>query len=108
MTTLLNTFTTTDHFIHHSLFSEFVEYLAIELNGTHQPVTQVGTAQRSAVAYKSETGTVEIGLAIDITQLDENGDTSLLIDGSDFDENEEDLFQDFLCVVEDVIESFVD
>lgn len=107
MTKPLNTFTTTDHLIHHSLFSEFVEHLAIEVNGTHQPVTQVGTAQRSAVTYKSETGTVEIGLAIDITKLDENGDTSLLIDGSDFDEHEEDIFQDFFCVVEDVIESFI-
>ena len=111
MTRPLNTFTKMDHQIrpiHHSLFSEFIEHLAIDLDGTHQPVTEEGTAHKSAVTYKSETGTVEIGLAIDITQLDENGNTALFIDGSDFDENEEDLFQDFLCVVENVIEPFVD
>lgn len=107
MTKPLSTFTKTDHQIHHSLFSELIEHLAIEVDGTHKPVIEEGTAQKSAVTYKSEIGAVEIGLAIDITQLDENGNTALLIDGSDFDEKEEDFFQDFLCVVEEVIEPFV-
>lgn len=107
MSKRLSTFKKTDLTIEPFQFEELVHDLIIDLDSdlsadTHPIIVEDGI-HKTSIRYKSATGTVEFGIAIDEHEVDEVGYAEIHLDGSDFNNEEEDLFQDLLCYIEDVL-----
>ncbi|MGF0347656.1 hypothetical protein ACQR3P_28865 [Rhodococcus sp. IEGM1300] len=84
-------------------FTDFMSELSESLSGEAEMTQRDGDLLTTSISYKIDTGIVNVGFAINCSHLDHIEESSLLVDGSDFDGEDESLFNDLLSFIADIL-----